>query len=94
MIRNIFEEDSPYGILSIPLPLIKQDDVPRWVHNPNGTLTVKSAYLHDQRERLVDSGVLLPNEWKKLWKLKVQYRLKLLLRKIAANALPLVRRQF
>lgn len=52
-------------------------------------LTVKSAYLYEQRHRLLDSGSLSAAECKRIWKLKVQHHLKLLFWKLAAAALPI-----
>ena len=64
------------------------DDKVIWCSNKNGKLSVKSAYFLDQESRFADSGVLKKKEWKHLWKLKLQERLKLLLWKIANNSLP------
>lgn len=89
VIRDIFEDDSASAILSISLPQVRQADVPRWTHNPQGMLTVKFAYLFDQRARFSDTGDLSFTEWKRIWQLKMQHRLRLLCWKLAANAHPL-----
>lgn len=47
LIREIFVEEFAFAIHIIPLPQIRQVGVPRWMLNPKGILTIKSAYLHD-----------------------------------------------
>lgn len=89
MIREIIDENSAEAILSIQLGRSGHEDRPRWVHNPQGTLTVKSAYLFDQKHRFVAVGGLDAVEWKRIWRIKAQHRLKLFFWKLVAEALPL-----
>lgn len=56
-----------------------------------GTYAVKEAYLHGQQGRFQTTGDLMRQEWKQLWHIRVQHRLKLLIWKIATNAMPIGR---
>ncbi|KAB1221155.1 hypothetical protein CJ030_MR2G012846 [Morella rubra] len=62
-----------------------------WILDPKGAVSVKGAYnfitLTQHRTPPPDS--LSPAEWKAIWKLKIQQRHKLMLWKVAADALPL-----
>lgn len=52
-------------------------------------LTVKSAYWLQQQHKHLIPGALSPDDWSRIWYLKIQHRLRLFLWKISANALPL-----
>lgn len=91
LICSLFDEESATAILQIKLPSQRPPDLPRWLLSSKGTYSVKEAYLYDQKGRMVDTGVLTSPEWTKIWRLKIQHRLKLLVWKVAANALPIRR---
>lgn len=84
LINELFDDTAVQAILQIPLPSSPAPDVPRWLLSFKGVYSVWEAYLFDQKLCLVHSGELLSHEWKQLWRLKVQHRLKLLLWKVAA----------
>ncbi|KAB1207370.1 hypothetical protein CJ030_MR7G017447 [Morella rubra] len=89
VIRDLFDDSSSEAILSIPLPPARLVDTPLWIHSPSGSYPVKDAYLYCQKQKHHGTGDLTAAEWRKIWKLKVEHRLKLLLWKLAAEALPL-----
>ncbi|KAB1227842.1 hypothetical protein CJ030_MR1G001676 [Morella rubra] len=89
VIWDLFDDSSSEAILSIPLPQTRLVDTPRWIHSPSGSYIDKDAYLYCQKQKHHGTGDLTAAEWRKIWKLKVQDRLKLLLWKLAAEALPL-----
>lgn len=89
LIWNLFETQSAAAILDIRLLATPGIDVPLWILDPKGTLTVKTAYSYIVQSRGAPIGWLSPAEWKILWKLKIQHRLKLMLWKVLAHALPL-----
>jgi hypothetical protein len=87
LLHNLFEPQTANLIQKIHIPSLPTEDRIIWVPNKNETFTTKSAYLVDQHSRISDSGPLQPTEWKKLWNLKVNERLKLMLWKIAWESL-------
>ena len=81
---------SPYtvsSILSIHIPQVSSADKWTWVPFPSGLFSVKSA-CEISLSTTSRSSPLSPANWKALWGLKIQARLKHLLWKIAWNLLP------
>lgn len=54
-----------------------------------GLFSVKDSYLYDQKARMEITSGLTPQEWKKIRRLKIQLRLKMMIWKVSANALPI-----
>lgn len=73
LIRELFEHSAAEAILNISLPSSPQQDVPRWILHSKGTYSVKAAYLHDQKDKLLATGHFQSHDWRKIWKLKIQY---------------------
>ena len=82
----LFEAESAEAILSIPLAASRQEDKLIWVPNAKGEFTSKSAYNianpHPNQSSLSDKM------WKNIWKIRVPERVKMLLWRIATNAIP------
>jgi hypothetical protein len=83
-LKELFDEESCYAILAIPLSLRNIQDKMMWVANPHGMFTVKLAYFLQQvvlssPERSV---------WRRLWRLRMYERYKMKLWRIAHNILP------
>lgn len=90
LIRQLFGRQSAAAILNIPLPSsYPQSDVVKWVLDPKGLFSAKKAYQFVNKGRLSVAGTTHYIDWKRIWKLKMQHRLRLLLWKVAAHALPL-----
>lgn len=75
LIRSIFEPPSAAAILDISLPSQPGVDCPKWIRDPSGVLSTKAAYKFIIQSRAVPSGGLSNDEWKSLWKIKIQHRL-------------------
>lgn len=88
LIRDIFKAKSAEAILNMSLQSTHTESMPRWVLSNKGSFFVKDAYLRDQHHRFVNTGDVSQQEWRLIWKLKVQRRLKLLFWKVVAKALP------
>lgn len=89
LIRSLFEPQSAAAILQISLPSSPVVDVPLWTLEPKGNLSVKAAYEYIIKCRSALAGSLSSKDWEILWKVKIQHRLKLILWKVAGDALPL-----
>ena len=86
MVREIFVAEVATAILSIPIPHSPRQDMLIWLPNAKGIFSIKSAY-----------GVAFSNDsngnqdlshWKTLWKARMLERIKMLLWRIGANAIP------
>ena len=86
LIHQIFEPESAAAILSLPIPTRPCSDKLIWVPDFRGEFSVKSAY-RSSRE-LENSGIMSDVLWRRLWKIRAPERIKMLLRRIASNALP------
>lgn len=85
----MFDSTSAEAIINIPLTPNPNVDLPLWIYNSKGTLTAKSAYECIHNSRAAVSSPLTREQWRKIWKLKLQHRLKLMLWKVTSEALPL-----
>ncbi|KAB1223347.1 hypothetical protein CJ030_MR2G028942 [Morella rubra] len=88
LVRDLFEEADADWILNCCSPSGSIEDKQIWTPASKGTFSLKSTY------KLLSSPVsqtvfpIPAEDWKKLWAMPLQDRLKLLLWKIAWNALP------
>jgi hypothetical protein len=88
LISSLFDVNSAREIHKIAISHIPRLDYP-WTHSPSGKFSFSSAYRFISSQRVSSfSTPLDPNQWKLLWKLKLNARLKLLLWKIAWDLLP------
>lgn len=90
LIFFLFSPSCAHSILSLPATDGIGEDQPFWRPENSGVFTVKSASLLDPHPRFQPLTPCFspPLNWKKLWALKIQARLKLLLWKLASSALP------
>lgn len=58
--------------LNISLTPCPSADLPLWIHNSKGILTAKTAYEFIQNGRGSSSSPLNREQWRKVWKLKMQ----------------------
>ena len=86
MIKEIFDSDSADAILTIPIPSNPRQDKMIWLPNLKGNFSVKS--VHKVAYHNVNNNDQAQSHWKKLWKAKLPERLKMLLWRIDANAMP------
>ena len=86
MIKEIFDSDSAVAILTIPIPSTPRQDKMIWLPNPKGNFSVKS--VHKMAFHNVNNNDQAQSHWKYLWKAKLLERLKMLLWRIGANAMP------
>lgn len=88
LLHTLFSPHSVQEILKIPLlrhNFSQVQDKIKWTHHYSGNYSVKSSYA-----TLVNTSETFVSDisWKKLWKLKIQDCLKLLIWKVARNILP------
>uniref|UniRef100_A0A803QGH5 Reverse transcriptase domain-containing protein n=1 Tax=Cannabis sativa TaxID=3483 RepID=A0A803QGH5_CANSA len=84
-VRQWFHERDARNILNIGLPLQLQPDSWRWLGEPRGTFSVKSAYKLVMNQ----SSQAQPNwDWKSLWNSPIHGRLKMLWWQLMRDALP------
>ena len=88
LLHNLFDQDIASLIQKIHIPFSPIEDSIFWAINLSGKFSVKLAYLSDQTSRFSNSGPLTAFEWKKLWSMKFNERLKYHLWKIAWDVLP------
>lgn len=88
LLESIFFQASVDLILRMPPPHPLQEDSIIWTPDPHGSFSVKGAVLSAQSMRRSSQFFLEERDWSKLWKLQLQDRLKLLLWKVAAEAMP------
>jgi hypothetical protein len=60
-----------------------------WTASSSGCFTTKSAHHLYTAHRPLQLSPVLPTSWKGLWKLKLNHRLKLFLRKMVWNTIPI-----
>lgn len=87
LIHSIFELSSAEAICKLRSLIEGHDDVLIWMPDPRGIFSVKSVYFLLKASTRVPS-VLEENEWRLLWKLKIQDWLKLFLWRCGNNAFP------
>lgn len=85
--NRFFDPKSAAEILTIPIAHSAPTDGLKWLLDPKGTFSVKTAYCLDWHSRWSHERGSQDMDWRKLWKLKLQHRLRLLLWKVATNAL-------
>lgn len=88
LVRDCFEAEDATWILQWCIPSVNTDDRLIWAAHPKGSFSVRSGYPllgSVPSSALSDFSSTI---WKKLWSSLLQDRLKLLLWKIAWNALP------
>lgn len=86
MVTELFSDESAKAILAIHIPYSPRQDKLIWVLNPKGIFSIKS--VHNVSFRSIISANLQNSLWKKLWKAKLPERLRMLLWRIGAGALP------
>lgn len=87
LIRYLFVEEDAEAILNLHVPRNSQADTLIWAPEIHGRLSLKSA--HSLITPLAHSLSILPEEeWKLLWRIPMQDRLKLFLWKVVWNCLP------
>uniref|UniRef100_A0A803Q3C6 RNase H type-1 domain-containing protein n=1 Tax=Cannabis sativa TaxID=3483 RepID=A0A803Q3C6_CANSA len=84
-VRQWFHHDDARHILNIGLPNAHQGDSWRWLGEPNGLFSIKSAYHIITRRRY---GATPSGIWKIIWNNSIHARLKFLWWQIITNALP------
>lgn len=86
MVKEIFVAEAAVAILTIPIPLFPRQDKLMWLPDAKGIFSVKSvhkvAFSHSNN-RAQDLS-----HWKDLWKARLPERVKMLLWRIGANAIP------
>jgi hypothetical protein len=89
LILFLFDALTASKILDIHLLHNPSPDLWSWIPSPTGRFSVKSAY--EMINPLSSSTIspLCPSDWKLLWSLKIQFRLKHFLWKLAWNILPI-----
>lgn len=87
LLWSLFAESTVEIILRMPIPNPLMADKWIWTLEKNGEFSVKSLVLSQQRLRAPDHAVLDSGTWMRLWKLKLQDKLKLLLWKVATGAM-------
>lgn len=90
LVRNLFDPPSAQAILNMHIPQREEQDVAIWTPDSKGRFSVKTAYHYhaDQAHRFNIQSPLSKKEWNILWNAKLQDRLKLLVWRIAWEALP------
>lgn len=86
--NSLFSANFIAHILELRPPNSNLLDLFVWTHDPKGSFSVKGAVMKAQERRRPVRSFLDEQDWKTLWRLPLQDRLKLLLWKIAAEALP------
>ena len=84
----LFDHATMNNILNIHLSQQFQHDQVFWSLNANGEYSVKSAYVALRITNSANHPNLQNKDWKNLWKLKINVRLKNLLWKMVWNILP------
>ena len=85
LIHQIFEPVSASAVLSLPIPTRPRNNKLIWVLDSRGEFFVKSAYWSSRE--LENSGIVSDVFRRRLWKIKAPERIKMLLWRIASNAL-------
>ena len=86
MVKEIFSPEVAQAILTILIPHHPRQDRLIWLPDPKGTFTIK--YVHHVAFTQVCDGSPINSLWKNLWKVRLSKRLKMLLWRIRANAIP------
>ena len=84
----LFEPATVNRILNIHLPRQLLGDQVFWCLTSSGEFSVKSAYKTIRSSNTQTHPLLQAKDWKQLWKIKANARLKNLLWKISQNILP------
>ena len=88
LLHNLFDHDTTSSIEQIHIPFTPIANCNIWTKCPNEKFYVKSTNLADQNARFINSGPLTAVEWKKLWSMKFNERLKYHIWKIVWDVLP------
>lgn len=86
-IRPYFYDQSATANLDIPLRPEGTHDVLKWTPDPKGIFSVKSAFHCTLGDMAFTSTQTF--DWNRIWKLKMQHRLRLFIWKVLVDALPL-----
>lgn len=89
LVRNHFDAFSASLILKLPAPRPDAVDQIIWTLDPSGCFSIKSVVDLSQQSRCPIHKQERQRISKKLWQFDMQDRLKLLMWKVASNALPL-----
>lgn len=87
LLRYFFENVSVEEILRMQVPNPTLEDTWIWTKEKSRLYSVKPMVLVEQSRTASERTILYGATWGRLWKLKLQDRLKLLLWKVAAGAL-------
>ena len=88
LLHNLFDHDTASSTQQIHIPFTPVANSIIWAKCPSGKFSIKSAYLADQNAKFTNSGPLTAVEWKKLWSMKFNERLKYHIWKITWDVLP------
>ena len=88
LLHNLFDHETTSCIQQIHIPFTPVAYSIIWAKCPSGKFFIKSAYLADQNAKFTKSGPLTIVEWKKLWSMKFNERLKYRIWKIVWDVLP------
>jgi hypothetical protein len=89
ILNFLFDPISVEKIKAIHLPQSPSLDRWVWTPSPNGSFSVKSAHSLISNPTFPPISPLSPSDWKSLWSLRIQHRLKHLLWRISWNILPI-----
>lgn len=87
LLHRFFELPSVASILRLPILNLDLEDKWIWTFEKSGYFSIKSVVLEHQRNRVPLVSLLNLGSWSRLWKLKVQEKLKVMLWKVAAGVL-------
>ncbi|KAB1223477.1 hypothetical protein CJ030_MR2G012474 [Morella rubra] len=87
LLRDLFEDNSVAEIMRLHVPNFHLEDSWLWTSENEGLFSVKSVVVSEQIQRAPLRPALDEASWGKLWKLRLQDRLKILLWQVAAGAL-------
>lgn len=87
LLRSMFVQDLVDAILRLPVPNPFLVDKWIWTKEKSGIISVKSLVIFEHLRSPPDRVVLDVGSWEKLWRLKLQDRLKLTLWKVASGVL-------
>lgn len=87
MVKDLFSERDQKLVLSVPLSHFEREDEWMWDEGKNGKYSVKSGYKVI-RSMKNDHPISTPINWKLIWKLKVQGKIRIFLWRALSSCLP------
>lgn len=87
LIRQLFAKGSTSEILRLPVLRSSLEDQWIWTKEKNEIFPVKFLVEVEQRRRALAAQAMDATSWNRVWKLKLQDKLKLMLWKVAAGAI-------